>query len=213
MDRIEPRVHDEFRDYKEKFYNFTIRQWLFGILIVIIVVPMYLFLSPIIGSDITGWLVILVAMPLAFLGFIPIQNMNAEKIIFYWKRNYINFAKPLVYKTKEDLLQEKNKKKKKPIISKQEKNEIKRRTKEDKLKQIEIKKERQRQRDLARAKKKFGLNTVQDNHTGYSLSEEETKALLKFVQNVVGKENETIEKENIENSENITKTETTQEET
>lgn len=210
MDRIEPRIHDEFRDYKEKFYNFTIRQWLFGILIVIIVVPMYLFLSPIIGSDITGWLVILVAMPLAFLGFIPIQNMNAEKIIFYWKRNYINFAKPLVYKTKEDLLQEKNKRKNKPAISKQEKNEIKRRKKEDKLKQIEIKKERQRQRDLARAKKKFGLNTIQDNHTGYSLSEEETKALLKFVQNVVGKENETIEKEN---TENITKTETTQEET
>lgn len=210
MDRIEPRIHDEFRDYKEKFYNFTIRQWLFGILIVIIVVPMYLFLSPIIGSDITGWLVILVAMPLAFFGFIPIQNMNAEKIIFYWKRNYINFAKPLTYKTKEELLQEKNRKKHKSGLSKKEKFEIKKSRKEEKLRQIEIKKERQKQRDIARAKKKFGLNTIQNNNSGYSLSEEETKALLKFVQNVVGKENKTLEKEDIESS---TKTETEKEET
>lgn len=209
MDRIEPRIHDEFRDYKEKFYNFTIRQWLFGILIVIIVVPMYLFLSPVIGSDITGWLVILVAMPLAFFGFIPIQNMNAEKIIFYWKRNYINFAKPLVYKTKTDIELEKKNKGHKSSLSKQEKIEIKKIQKENKLKQIEIKKERQRQRDLARAKKKFGLNTVQNNNSSYSLSEEETKALLKFVQNVVGKENKTIEEENIESS---TKEETIKEE-
>lgn len=209
MDRIEPRIHDEFRDYKEKFYNFTIRQWLFGILIVIIVVPMYLFLSPVIGSDITGWLVILVAMPLAFFGFIPIQNMNAEKIIFYWKRNYINFAKPLIYKTKADIELEKKNKKHKSGLSKQEKLEIKKIQKENKLKQIEIKKERQKQRDLARAKKKFGLNTAQNNNSGYSLSEEETKALLKFVQNVVGKENKAIEKENIEGN---TKEEATKEE-
>ena len=35
MDRIEPRIHDEIKDYKEKFYNFTLRQWLFGILLII----------------------------------------------------------------------------------------------------------------------------------------------------------------------------------
>lgn len=83
MDRIEPRIHDEIKDYKEKFYNFTIRQWLFAILIVIIVVPLYLFLSPIIGSDLTGWIVILVAGPIGFIGFIPIQGLSAEKMIFF----------------------------------------------------------------------------------------------------------------------------------
>ena len=103
MDRIEPRIHDEIKDYKEKFYNFTLRQWIFGILIVITTVPLYLILSPKIGSDITGWLVILIAAPIGFVGFIPIQGLNAEKIIFFWKRNYINFAKPIFYKTKEDI--------------------------------------------------------------------------------------------------------------
>ena len=42
MDRIEPRIHDEIKDYKEKFYNFTLRQWLFGILLIITIVPLYL---------------------------------------------------------------------------------------------------------------------------------------------------------------------------
>ena len=81
MDRIEPRIHDEIKDYKEKFYSFTIRQWLFAILIVITVVPIYIFLNPILGSDLTGWIVIFIALPLGFFGFIPIQGLNAEKIL------------------------------------------------------------------------------------------------------------------------------------
>lgn len=125
MDRIEPRIHDEIKDYKEKFYNFTLRQWLFGILVVITTVPTYIFLSPIIGSNLTGWLVIFIALPIGFFGFVPIQGLNAERIIFYWKRNYIDFAKPLLYKTKEEQELEKDKKKSKkkkikPSINKKE---------------------------------------------------------------------------------------------
>ena len=123
MDRIEPRIHDEIKDYKEKFYNFTLRQWIFGILILITTVPLYLVLSPKIGSNIAGWLVILVAIPIGFVGFIPIQGLNAERIMFFWKRNYINFAKPILYKTEEELLQEKNGKKKKTVVSNVSKKE------------------------------------------------------------------------------------------
>ena len=93
MDRIEPRIHDEIKDYKEKFYNFTLRQWIFGILILITTVPLYLVLSPKIGSNITGWLVIIVAVPIGFFGFIPIQGLNAERIIFFWKRNLVYLHK------------------------------------------------------------------------------------------------------------------------
>ena len=193
MDRIEPRIHDEIKDYKEKFYNFTIRQWLFGILIVITVVPIYLFLSPILGSDLTGWIVILVALPIGFFGFIPIQGLNAEKIIFFWKRNYINFAKPLVYKTEAEIQQEKNNKKMKPTLTKQEKIEIQKRLKEDKKKQKKLRKERQKQRDLARAKKKFGVNPPKSEDSNISLSDAEAKELLKFVQQVMRKENNSVE--------------------
>ena len=66
MDRIEPRIHDEIKDYKEKFYNFTLRQWLFGILLIITIVPLYLFLTPKIGSNLTGWIVIIAAIPIIF---------------------------------------------------------------------------------------------------------------------------------------------------
>lgn len=192
MDRIEPRIHDEIKDYKEKFYSFTIRQWLFAILIVITVVPIYIFLNPILGSDLTGWIVIIIALPLGFFGFIPVQGLNAEKIIFFWKRNYINFAKPIYYKTEEDKRLEKEQKKKKPIISKQQKIEAKKKLKEEKQKQKQLKIERQRQRDLARARKKFGTE-LPKKEDAYSLSSEETKALLKFVEQAMRKENNPIE--------------------
>jgi len=198
MDRIEPRIHDEIKDYKEKFYNFTIRQWLFAILILIIVVPLYLYLSPILGSDLTGWIVIFVAGPIGFIGFIPIQGLSAEKMIFFWKRNYINFAKPICYRTENSTVSTKQSKLK---MSKLDKQNAQKLAKEEKKKQKEIKKERQRQRDLARAKKKFGEDTrKQVNNKDFSLSEEEAKVLLKFARQVIGKENNTVEEKTKESS-------------
>lgn len=199
MDRIEPRIHDEIKDYKEKFYNFTLRQWLFGILLIITIVPLYLFLTPKIGSNLTGWIVIIAAIPIGFFGFIPIQGLNAERIIFYWKRNYNNFAKPILYKTEAELLEEKTNKKKtgKP----KNKKEVKSSKKQEKLKLKELKKERNKQRELARAKKKFGINTLENTTSNFSLSQQEAQVLLKLAKQVVGKDNSVIyetEKENIE---------------
>ena len=199
MDRIEPRIHDEIKDYKEKFYNFTLRQWLFGIILIITIVPLYLFLTPKIGSNLTGWIVIIAAIPIGFFGFIPIQGLNAERIIFYWKRNYINFAKPILSKTEAELLEEKTNKKK--TVKPKNKKEVKSSKKQEKLKLKELKKERNKQRELARAKKKFGINTLENTTSNFSLSQQEAQVLLKLAKQVVGKDNSVIyetEKENIE---------------
>lgn len=192
MDRIEPRIHDEIKDYKEKFYNFTLRQWIFGILILITTVPLYLVLSPKVGSNIAGWLVILIAIPIGFVGFIPIQGLNAERIMFFWKRNYINFAKPILYKTEEEILQEKNGKKKKAVVSNLSKKEQKNIQKLEKQKQKELRKERKKQREIARAKKKFGINNLENTQSNFSLSQEEAQVLLKLARQVVGKEEKEI---------------------
>lgn len=193
MDRIEPRIHDEIKDYKEKFYNFTLRQWLFGILILITTVPLYLVLSPKIGSNLTGWIVILIAIPIGFVGFIPIQGLNAEKIIFFWKRNYINFAKPIIYKTEEELIQEKNgKKRKSNTTSNVSKKELKNIQKIEKQKQKQLQKERKKQREIARAKKKFGINNLDSTTSNFSLSPEEAKVLLKVAKQVISKEENTL---------------------
>lgn len=192
MDRIEPRIHDEIKDYKEKFYNFTLRQWIFGILILITTVPLYLVLFPKIGSNITGWLVIIVAVPIGFVGFIPIQGLNAERIMFFWKRNYINFAKPILFKTEEELLQEKNGKKIKSATNNVSKKEQKNIQKLEKQKQKELQKERKKQREIARAKKKFGINNLENTSSNFSLSQEEAQVLLKLAKQVVGKEDTAI---------------------
>lgn len=190
MDRIEPRIHDEIKDYKEKFYNFTLRQWIFGILILITTVPLYLVLSPKIGSNITGWLVIIIAVPIGFFGFIPIQGLNAERIIFFWKRNYINFAKPILYKTEEELIQEKSGKKTKLItVNRKEQKNLQ---KMEKQKQRDLQKERKKQREIARAKKKFGINNLENSSSNFSLSQEEAQVLLKLAKQVVGKEDTNI---------------------
>lgn len=189
MDRIEPRIHDEIKDYKEKFYNFTLRQWIFGILILLATVPLYLFLSPKIGSDLSGWIVIIVAIPIAFFGFIPIQGLNAEKIIFYWIRNYINFSKPIVYIADDELNLRKQKKSKNVVNKKQLSKEIK----EEKKKSKELKKERKKQRDLAYAKKKYRSKNIINNN--FSLSEDEAKLLLKIANQVVRKETNIEEKQ------------------
>ena len=192
MDRIEPRIHDEIKDYKEKFYNFTLRQWIFGILIVITTVPTYILLSPKIGSNTAGWLVVIIAIPIGFVGFIPIQGLNAERMMFFWKRNYINFAKPILYKTEEELLQEKNGKKKKIVVSSVSKKEKLNMQKEEKKKQKELQKERKKQREIARAKKKFGINNLENSQSNFSLSQEEAQVLLKLAKLVVGKEEKEI---------------------
>ena len=99
MDNIEITVFDEIKDYKEKIYFFNFRQWIFAILIIIAVVPTYLILKEKIGEEATSYIVIAIAGVLGFIGFVKIHELPAEKIMPFWFRHYLLFAKPIHYMT------------------------------------------------------------------------------------------------------------------
>ena len=151
MDDIEITVFDEIKDYKEKIYFFNFRQWIFAILIAVIVIPTYIILKDKIGEEITSYIVIAIAGSLGFIGFVKIHELEAEKILPYWFKHYFLFAKPIHYISDEEykLLHEKKKKGKKSKshqmqkIDKQSAKEIKRKQKQEKL--------------LMKAKKKYGI--------------------------------------------------------
>ena len=102
MDDIEIPLYDEINDYKEKFWIMTLRQWIFTVLISAVVIPTYWFGRKYVGEDIISFAIILIAGVLGFIGFVKIHSLPAEKIIPYWYRHYMLFAKPIEYMSDKD---------------------------------------------------------------------------------------------------------------
>ena len=150
MDNIEITVFDEIKDYKEKIYFFNFRQWIFAILIIIAVVPTYLILKGKIVEEATSYIVIAIAGVLGFIGFVKIHELPAEKIMPFWFRHYLLFAKPIHYMTDSEYElqhQKKNKHKStKTDNSKTTKAEIR-----------EMKKKQKKEKMLEKARKKYGI--------------------------------------------------------
>ena len=158
-ENLDITIFTEITDYHSKIYGLTVRQLIFSALTGAIVIPLYYYGRQEIPENIVEWLVIIVAIPLMTMGFIPIQQMNAEKIVPYLKRHYIDFWQPLEYKNDKDVAREKNEKSSKYMyfedgtsrkltkeekkIRKQELKVINKRKKEEKkLKQAKAKKEK-----------------------------------------------------------------------
>lgn len=121
MDDIEVKVHDEINDYKEKLRWFTVRQWIAIFLFFGINVPLYLKLKPIIGEDLIELLVIIISAPIAIVGFIQIQQCDAEKIFPFIMRFYLHFNKPILFKTEIQIMQEKAEKE---ALKREKKNKL-----------------------------------------------------------------------------------------
>lgn len=163
MDNIRIRTHKELSDVSEKYWGFTFRQWFFLALTAVIVVPLYIYIKPIIGDELASWLVILIGSPLLSCGFLTFQGLKADRLFLYLKRHYIYFYKPLEYKTEKEILAEKEAKKNKPKQKEKKVKKVKITRAEKKLKkriEKEAKKkmqlERRQMRELAKAKKMYG---------------------------------------------------------
>lgn len=126
MDEIEIQIFDEITNYKEKLGWFTIRQWIFIVLIAITVIPTYIFLPKVLGEDLTSYIILIEAAGIGFIGFVPVHNLPAEKIIPFWFRHYFLFHKPLEYMTTQEYkeLKEQKKNRKHNKVIKEEKDTI-----------------------------------------------------------------------------------------
>lgn len=118
---MEIKLNKEIREYTESiFFGLTMRQCFFSVLACIGAVIVYFYTIDTLGMEITSWLCILVAMPLAALGFVTYQGMNAEeifltaicsmilshrKLYFITTNIYYELLKPMIMKKqKEDSL-------------------------------------------------------------------------------------------------------------
>ena len=84
-----------FQEWQKNYYGFTFRQWLFLVLTGIITVPTYLYLTPILGDEISSWIVIIMGLPLMLCGFLTLQGMTADRLLPFLKTTTIwIFGKP-----------------------------------------------------------------------------------------------------------------------
>ena len=174
MDNIEITVFDEINDYKEKIYFFNVRQWIFAIIIVALVVPIYIFLKDDIGEEVTSYIVIAIAGVFGFVGFVKIHELPAEKILPYWFRHYFLFAKPIHYITDSEYEKMKEDKKKKH-------------SKNKKISKTEIKENKNKKSKEKKKKKKVteDSETIKDNKNNENELTEKLSKLTKEEQDVL----------------------------
>lgn len=191
MDNLEITVFDEIKDYKEKIYFFNFRQWIFAILIILAVVPTYMILKDKIGEEITSYIVIAIAGVLGFIGFVKIHELPAEKIMPYWFRHYLLFAKPIHYMTDEEykIQHQKNKQKATKIDN----------TKTAKAEIRELKKKQKQEKMLEKARKKYGIKIENSENSETIQIENQTK------QEKIQETKETDNSKNNELSEKLSK--------
>ena len=94
---METYVVKEIREYEESILmGLNKRQLLCSILAILSAVGMYFGLRRFVGTEIIGWLCILVAIPFALAGFVRFQGMTAEKFVIQFIRSQILMPKYLV---------------------------------------------------------------------------------------------------------------------
>ena len=94
---METYVVKEIREYEESILmGLNKRQLLCSILAILSAVGMYFGLRRFVGTEIIGWLCILVAIPFALAGFVRFQGMTAEKFVIQFIRSEILMPKYLV---------------------------------------------------------------------------------------------------------------------
>lgn len=97
---IAVRIPKEIREYKEKILiGLTLRQMFASVLALGICVPLYLYGKRYINEEIIAWLVMIIALPLAGIGFVKINGMPFEKAIVSIFKSEFLYPKKRVYRS------------------------------------------------------------------------------------------------------------------
>jgi hypothetical protein len=76
------KMSKNIESFKPKLMGgFTARQVVASVICLSIVIPIYIFLREPLGDDLTGWLVIFIAMPILAFGWLEFQGLPFEKFI------------------------------------------------------------------------------------------------------------------------------------
>lgn len=97
---ITVRIPKEIREYKEKLvFGLTVRQLIATVLAIGICVPTYIFGRKYISEDELSWIVILIALPCAGVGFITKNGMPFEKYIYAMIKQQLIYPQKTRFKT------------------------------------------------------------------------------------------------------------------
>lgn len=97
---ITVRIPKEIREYKEKLiWGLTVRQLVCIVLGLGICIPIYIYGRKYISEDIISWIVILIILPFAGIGFIKRNGMTFEKYMLTMFKFYFLFPTKTIYKT------------------------------------------------------------------------------------------------------------------
>lgn len=91
---VEVRIPKEITEYQEKIlFGLSIRQLICTILAISISIPSYIFLLPIFGVDMTGYIVILEIVPFVAFGFLKPKGLKFEKVLVLFLKHQLGEAR------------------------------------------------------------------------------------------------------------------------
>lgn len=95
---MEIQINKEIRNYTESvFFGLTLRQCVCSASAVIFSTACYISLRPVVGIEVTSWICIMVAAPLAALGFVKYHGMTAEQLLWAWLKSEVIEPRKLGY--------------------------------------------------------------------------------------------------------------------
>ena len=97
---IEIKIPKEIRHYKEKLvFGLTVRQALCTFVMLLINVPTYIYGRKFLNEELISWIVLILAIPMALIGFFKYNNMNFESFILAFLRSEVIYPKKRIYET------------------------------------------------------------------------------------------------------------------